>query len=101
MNDIFRQKGEILRKTQKKLQTAQKSIAHRVKCLEDMQQHYQKVEQDSTIDSKKKKCSLRRGRKKMKKAKAAIARFRKEEDEREKKIRKIESQMFCFLRKCK
>ena len=63
-----------------------------------MKKHYQEIKRDSKTGWKAKKDFLYKGRKEKRKIEAVVARLRKEEDEREKKIRRLESQMFCLLR---
>jgi len=78
----------------------QKSITDTKKRTKFMKKHYQEIKKDSKTSWKSKKDFLYKRRKEIKKAEAAIAGLRKEENEREKKIQKLESQMFCLLRNC-
>ena len=78
----------------------QKSITDTIKRTKFMKKHYQEIKKDNKTSWRSKKDFLYKRRKEIKKAEAAIARLRKEENEREKKIQKLESQMFCLLRNC-
>jgi predicted secreted Zn-dependent protease len=65
-----------------------------------MKTHYQEIKRDSKTGWKAKRNFLFKGRKEKRKTEALVTGLRIEEDEREKKIRKLESQMFCLLRNC-
>ena len=83
-----------------KQQVAQKSIAESEKRTKLMKKHDREIMRDRRIGWKAKKEFLRKRKGDKTQVEATVARLRKEEDEREKKIRKLESQMFCLLRNC-
>ena len=75
----------------------QKTIADAKKRMKFMKKHDAEVMRDNSNGWKAKKAFLRRRLKARRNAVADIHRLQKEEEDREKKIRKIESQIFRML----
>ena len=63
-----------------------------------MKQHDKEIMRDRSTSWKSKQTFLRKRKRDKKQAESAIARLKIEEEEGQKKIRNLESQMFCLLR---